>query len=268
MESGVGPSGWLYVGVIPASTECGLNPAHFLERVIALSGEGFGELQMWLVPEETSGIWLLEAKATWLPSDGEVRGSVPCVHLLWALHRVPHTVRPVEWTSHRLWDPHIQSCGRTNRLSTHHFAFASEWPRVGRGPVQAVSPWSRVDSHLTCILSHSSALQLHPLFFFSQRQKNILHWKSHLSLQSVQGQNISGGVGEMMSKWESSRRWGTAFHPKAGISTWIARKNQRPNPQLSKEFMTLVLKNHQLEVCRKEGKNEQNQSDMCKKYAI
>ena len=46
MESGVGPSGWLYVGVIPAGTECGLNPAHFLKRVIALSGKDFGELQM------------------------------------------------------------------------------------------------------------------------------------------------------------------------------------------------------------------------------
>lgn len=127
-----------------------------------------------LVPEETSGIWRLEAKATWLPSDGEVPVSVPCVHLLWALHRLAHTVRPVEWTSHRLWDPHIQNCARTKWLSTHHFAFAGERLRVGRGPIRAASPWSRVDSHLTCILSHSSALQLHPLFFFSQRQKKYI----------------------------------------------------------------------------------------------
>ena len=80
---------------------------------------------------------------------------------------------------------------------------------------------------------------------FSPRgKKNILHWKSHLFLQSVQEQKISGGVGEMVSKWKSSRRWGTAFHPKAGISTRIAKRNQTPNPQLSKELMTLVLKNH------------------------
>ena len=36
---------------------------------------------------------------------------------------------------------------------------------------------------------------------FSPRgKKNILHWKSHLFLQSVQEQKISGGVGEMVSK--------------------------------------------------------------------
>ena len=126
------------------------------------------------MPEETSGVWCLEEKATWLASSGEVPGSEPCVHLLRALHWAPHTVRPVEWTSHRPWDPHIQTCVRTKQLLTHHLAFAGERPRVGKGPVRAASQWSWVGSHLTCILSHSSALQSHPLFFFSQRQKKYI----------------------------------------------------------------------------------------------
>lgn len=192
-------------------------------------------------------------------------GSVPCVHLLWTLHRVPHTVRPVEWTSHRLWDPHIQSCARTKRLSTHQLAFAGERPRVGRGPVQLPVRGAGL-THISPAFSHTPGPYNSIHCSFSPRDKKK-YIALEVSLAICSRAEHQWWVGETMSKWESSRRWGTAFHPKAGISTRIARKNQRPNPQLSKEFMTVVLKNHQLEICRKEGKNEQTQSDMCKKYA-
>lgn len=46
MEWGVRPSGWWYVGVIPAVRKSGLKLAHFLKHTIASFGSDFRDLQM------------------------------------------------------------------------------------------------------------------------------------------------------------------------------------------------------------------------------
>lgn len=149
-----------------------------------------------LVPEETSGIWRLERRQHGSHPMGRHLVQGPYVHLLRALPLAPHTVRPVEWTSHCLWD---HTPRPVQKLSNHQHTTSPlqvRRPALERDPSSCQSVgW--VDSHLTCVLSHSSALQPHPLIFFSRRQKkNVLHWKSHLSLQSVQSlENISSGGG-------------------------------------------------------------------------
>lgn len=119
-----------------------------------------------LVPEETSGIWRL-GEGSMAP----IRWGGTWFRALCPLYgpstETTHTVRPVEWTSHCLWDPHTQTCAKTKQSSTHHLAFAGERPTLERDPSElpvsgaGLTHISPVFSPLQCPTTPSTNLFSH-----------------------------------------------------------------------------------------------------------